>query len=399
MTPSSTRIKPHSSAMRAFFQSQSAGGILLMGVAVLALLVANSPLASLYFELLQARVAGLSVLHWINDGLMAVFFLLVGLEIKREFLDGQLASWDKRILPGLGALGGVIAPACIYVLFNRGDAQALRGWAVPTATDIAFALGVLSLLGPRVPASLKVFLAALAIIDDLVAVLIIAIFYTAGISALYLGLAAAVLFALFVLNRMRVTRLTPYVLLGLALWYFVLRSGVHATLAGVALAMLVPMNLQRNQPEVQTSPLHQLEHAISPWSAFLVIPVFGFANAGISFAGMTLSTLTQPVTLGVALGLIFGKQLGVLAAVVLATRTGLARLPAGATWLQMYGVSLLCGIGFTMSLFIGLLAFETAAQQEATKLGVLLGSVTCGVVGWLLLRFGSVGRTGVIDGR
>ena len=386
MTNSSTK-QAHPSAMRAFFQSQSAGGILLMAVAVLALLVANSPLSSTYFTVLQTKIAGLSVLHWINDGLMAVFFLLVGLEIKREFLDGQLASWDKRILPGLGALGGVVAPACIYVLFNSGNAQALRGWAVPTATDIAFALGVLSLLGPRVPASLKVFLAALAIIDDLVAVLIIAIFYTAGISVLYLGLAAGVLVALFVLNRLRVTRLTPYVVLGLALWYFVLRSGVHATLAGVALAMLVPMNIQRNRSETDTSPLHRLEHAISPWSAFLVIPVFGFANAGISFAGMTLDTLAQPVTLGVALGLIFGKQIGVMAAVLLATRTGLAKLPAGATWTQMYGVALLCGIGFTMSLFIGLLAFETAAQQEATKLGVLLGSVTCGVAGWLLLRF------------
>ncbi len=392
MTNTSTPPDAHPSAMRAFFQSQSAGGILLMGVAVLALAVANSPLSNLYFTVLQTKIAGLSVLLWVNDGLMAVFFLLVGLEIKREFLDGQLASWDKRILPGLGALGGVIAPACIYVMLNSGNAQALRGWAVPTATDIAFALGVLSLLGPRVPASLKVFLAALAIIDDLVAVLIIAIFYTAGISALYLGLAAAVLVALFVLNRMRVTKLTPYVLLGLALWYFVLRSGVHATLAGVALAMLVPMNIQRNQSETVTSPLHRLEHAISPWSSFLVIPVFGFANAGISFAGLTIDTLTQPVTLGVAFGLIFGKQIGVMTAVLLATKTGLAKLPAGATWMQMYGVALLCGIGFTMSLFIGLLAFETAAQQDATKLGVLMGSVFCGVVGFLLLRFTGDGR-------
>ena len=389
MNPADPTPRPHPSAVRAFFKTQSAGGILLMGVAVLALLVANSPLSAMYFGVLQTYVGGLSILHWVNDGLMAVFFLLVGLEIKREFLDGQLASWDKRVLPGVAALGGVVVPAGFYVLLNSGDPQALRGWAVPTATDIAFALGVLSLLGSRVPTSLKIFLAALAIIDDLVAVLVIAIFYTNEISGLYLGLAAATLAVLFVLNRMNVTRLALYVVLGLLLWYFVLRSGVHATLAGVALAMLVPMRLERNKNEVGTSPLHTLEHAISPWCAFLVIPVFGFANAGVSFAGMTPSSLTQPVTLGVMLGLFLGKQIGVFGAVGLAVLTGVAKLPANATWLQMYGVSLLCGIGFTMSLFIGLLAFDSVALQEATKLGVLVGSAVCGFLGWALLRFGS----------
>ena len=382
-------IHSHPSAFRRFFQSQSAGGILLMGVAVLALLIANSPLSGLYFDTLQAYAGGMSVLHWVNDGLMAVFFLLVGLEIKREFLDGQLASWDKRILPGVAALGGVAVPAGIYVLFNGADPQALRGWAVPTATDIAFALGVLSLLGPRVPVSLTVFLAALAIIDDLVAVVVIALFYTNEISGMYLGLAVGVLAALLVLNKTGSTRLWCYVVLGLLLWYFVLRSGVHATLAGVALAMLVPMRIERNQSEMDTSPLHRLEHAISPWSAFLVIPVFGFANAGISFAGMTMDALAQPVTLGVAVGLFFGKQIGVMGAVAIAVRTGAAKLPAKATWIQVYGVSLLCGIGFTMSLFIGLLAFDSVAQQEATKLGVILGSVASGLAGWALLRFGS----------
>ncbi len=382
--------------MRAFFQSQSAGGIVLMAVALLALIVANSPMSGAYFATLKTYVGGLSVLHWVNDGLMAVFFLLVGLEIKREFLDGQLASWDKRVLPGVGALGGVVMPAGIYVLLNGDDPQALRGWAVPTATDIAFALGVLSLLGSRVPASLKVFLAALAIIDDLVAVLVIAVFYTAELSGLYLGLAGGVVAILLVINRCKVTRLSPYVVLGLLLWYFVLRSGVHATLAGVTLAMLVPMRLERNASEMDTSPLHRLEHAIAPWSAFLVIPVFGFANAGISFAGMNLATLMQPVTLGVALGLFFGKQIGVLGAAGIAILLGVARLPAKASWLQLYGVSLLCGIGFTMSLFIGLLAFDGPAQQEATKLGVLLGSVVSGLAGWVLLRFGSTQSAGTV---
>ena len=360
-----------------------------MAVAVLALFVANSPLSGAYFGALKTYVGGLSILHWVNDGLMAIFFLLVGLEIKREFLDGQLSTWDKRVLPSLGALGGVVVPAGIYVLLNGSDPQALRGWAVPMATDIAFALGVLSLLGSRVPASLKVFLAALAIIDDLVAVLVIAIFYTAELSASYLGLAGVVLVVLLAMNRLGVTRLTPYVVLGLLLWYFVLRSGVHATLAGVALAMLVPMRLEQNAAETDTSPLHQLEHAIAPWCAFMVIPIFGFANAGVSFAGMSLSTLTQPVTLGVALGLALGKQIGVLGAVAIGTMTGIAKLPSKASWRHMYGVALLCGIGFTMSLFIGLLAFDSPVQQEATKLGVLLGSLISGIAGWLVLRFGS----------
>lgn len=370
--------------LKAFLQSQSAGGILLMGAAALAMVVANTAWSDGYFSGLEQHVAGLSVLHWINDGLMAIFFLLVGLEIKREFLDGELSTWDQRILPGLAALGGVIVPALVYVGFNLQGQQALRGWAVPTATDIAFALGVLSILGSRVPPSLKVFLAALAIIDDLVAVLVIAFFYTAQINALFLGLAGLTLGALVLCNRAGVRSLAVYVILGAVLWFLVLRSGVHATLAGVALAMVVPM---RTGPASRgLSPLHRLEHGIAPWTAFVVVPIFGFANAGVSFQGMTVETLAQPVTLGVAVGLFLGKQIGVMGAVVLARMAGIAQLPLGASWGQVYGVALLCGIGFTMSLFIGLLAFEGPELQQATKLGVLVGSLLSGVAGWLVLR-------------
>jgi NhaA family Na+:H+ antiporter len=386
MAAPATRTKPLS-ALRDFLHSEAAGGIVLMVVAALALIVANSPAAPLYFGALKSYVLGLSVLHWINDALMAVFFLLVGLEIKREMLDGQLSSWSRRVLPGFAALGGMVAPALIYVAFNLDAPESLRGWAIPTATDIAFALGVLSLLGSRVPASLKVFLTALAILDDLGAVIIIAIFYTAGLSGLYLGLAGATLVALVALNRLGVVRLAPYLLLGLALWYFTLKSGVHATLAGVALALTIPLTPSPAKPDSATSPLHRLEHGLHPWVAFLVIPVFGFANAGVSFAGLGFSTLAAPVPLGIMLGLFLGKQIGVFGFGWLAIRAGLADLPARASWAQFYGIALLCGIGFTMSLFIGLLAFPSSeALQDQTKIGVLAGSLLSGVCGWLLLR-------------
>lgn len=390
MTRSKSSSILSAATLKAFLQSQSAGGILLMGAAALAMVVANSAWSDFYFSVLQQHVAGLSVLHWINDGLMTIFFLLVGLEIKREFLDGELSTWDQRILPGLAALGGVMVPALVYVGFNLEGQRALRGWAVPTATDIAFALGVLSILGSRVPPSLKVFLAALAIIDDLVAVLVIAFFYTAQINALFLGLAGATLVALVLCNRAGVRSLAVYVTLGALLWFLVLRSGVHATLAGVALAMVVPM--RTGPAPAGFSPLHRLEHGIAPWTAFVVVPLFGFANAGVSFHGMTLATLAQPVTLGVAAGLFIGKQLGVMSAVALARMAGFAQLPVGASWVQMYGVALLCGIGFTMSLFIGLLAFDGPDSQQATKLGVLVGSLLSGVAGWLVLRL-SPGKT------
>ena len=386
MAAPATRTKPLS-ALRDFLHGEAAGGIVLMAVAALALVVANSPAAPLYFGVLKRYVLGLSVLHWINDALMAVFFLLVGLEIKREMLDGQLSSWARRALPGFAALGGMIAPALVYVGFNLGSPETLRGWAIPAATDIAFALGVLSLLGSRVPASLKVFLTALAILDDLGAVVIIAIFYTAELSGLHLGLAAAALVALVALNRLGVVRLAPYLLLGAALWYFTLKSGVHATLAGVALALTIPLTPSPARPDSAVSPLHRLEHGLHPWVAFLIIPIFGFANAGVSFAGLGPSTLGQAVPLGIMLGLFLGKQIGVFGFGWLAIRAGLAELPAKASWTQFYGIALLCGIGFTMSLFIGLLAFPaSAALQDQTKIGVLAGSLLSGLCGWLLLR-------------
>lgn len=358
-----------------------------MAVAALALVVANSPLRSIYFAGLEAHVFHLSILHWINDGLMAVFFLLVGLEIKREMLDGQLSTWPRRALPGIAALGGMLIPAIIYASLNFDNPQALRGWAIPAATDIAFALGVLSLLGPRVPVSLKVFLTALAILDDLGAVLIIAIFYTADLSPLMLGLAALAVAGLVCLNRFGVTRLAPYLLIGLALWFVVLQSGIHATLAGVALALAIPLRPAPGAPDREDSPLHTLEHAIQPWVAFLIVPVFGFANAGLYLGGLQPSAFLGSVPLGIILGLFVGKQIGVVAFSYAAVRTGLADLPAHATWLQLYGVSILCGIGFTMSLFIGLLAFPASPElTDATKAGVLAGSLISAVAGALVLR-------------
>ena len=370
------------SALRGFLHNEAAGGIVLMGVAVLALFAANSPLGPTYFAALSSCVLGLSVVHWINDALMAVFFLLVGLEIKREMRDGQLSTWPRRALPGIAALGGMVVPALIYVLFNAGSPETLRGWAIPAATDIAFALGVLSLLGPRVPVSLKVFLTALAILDDLGAVIIIALFYTARLSPLMLGLAALALALLIGLNRAGVTRLWSYLLIGAALWFFVLKSGVHATLAGVALALTLPLQGSPGRPEAAMSPLQILEHAIQPWVAFLILPVFGFANAGVSFAGVTAATLFNTVPLGIMLGLLLGKQLGVFAFAWAAIRLKLTDLPANATWRQLYGVAILCGIGFTMSLFIGLLAFPVSpALQDATKISVLAGSVASALAG------------------
>lgn len=377
------------SLLRRFLDSEAAGGIILMGAAALALVVANSVAGPLYARALHAYLGPLSVQHWINDGLMAVFFLLVGLEIKREMLDGQLSTWPRRVLPGIAAAGGMGVPAVIYVAFNLGDPSTLRGWAIPAATDIAFALGVLSLLGNRVPVSLKVFLTALAIIDDLGAVVIIALFYTAGVSVLDLGLAAAVLAVLAVMNRTGVTRLLPYLLLGAVLWLLVLRSGVHATIAGVLLALTIPLRALPGRPDdLAGSPLHRLEHALHRWVAFAIVPIFGFANAGVSLAGFGPAALADGVTAGVALGLFAGKLVGVFGAAVLAIRLGLADLPMGAGWGQLLGTSLLCGIGFTMSLFIGLLAFpDDVALQDRVKIGILAGSFLSGCAGALVLGF------------
>ncbi|MDQ4136418.1 MAG: Na+/H+ antiporter NhaA [Pseudomonadota bacterium] len=392
-TKRALKMRPRS-ARREFLNSEAAGGLVLMAAALLALAVANSPLAPGYFGVLETYVLGLSILHWVNDGLMAVFFLLVGLEIKREMLDGQLSTWPRRALPGIAAVGGMIVPAAIYVAFNVGNAATLRGWAIPAATDIAFALGVLSLLGPRVPVSLKLFLTALAILDDLGAVAIIAVFYTADLTAGMIGLAALTLALLAGLNRSGVVRLWPYLMLGAALWYFVLRSGIHATIAGVALALTIPLRATPGQPDAADSPLHRLEHGLQPWVAFCIVPIFGFANAGVSFGGLDAATLLGPVPLGIALGLFIGKQLGVFAFAWAAIRAGLADVPAGASWAQLYGVALLCGIGFTMSLFIGLLSFPASPElTDATKVGVLAGSLASALCGALVLRIAKPERS------
>jgi Na+:H+ antiporter, NhaA family len=375
------------SAFREFLASESAGGIVLMAAAALALIVANSPLAASYFSALSTYVGPLNVEHWINDGLMAVFFLLVGLEIKREFLDGQLSTWPRRILPGVAAAGGMAGPALIYVALNSDSPETLRGWAIPTATDIAFALGVLSLLGNRAPASLKVFLTALAIIDDLGAVIVIALFYTSGLSLLWLAAAAVALVALAALNRFGVKRLFPYLLLGLVLWVLVLKSGIHATLAGVALALTIPLSLTPGAPDhAEDSPLHTLEHWLHKPVSFFVIPVFGFANAGVPLGGVTVDALLEPLTLGVTLGLVAGKLVGVFGTAWIAIRLGWADMPANASIRHLLGVALLCGIGFTMSLFIGLLAFPTdLAMQGALKVGILSGSLISALLGAAVL--------------
>lgn len=377
-------LKPRS-AIRHFLESQSAAGIVLMGAAALALVIANSPLGTAFAAMLHVRLGPLSAGHWINDGLMAIFFLLVGLEIKREVVDGQLSTWPRRILPGIAAAGGMIVPACLYLAFNRGPTAA--GWAIPAATDIAFALGVIALLGSRVPASLRVFLAALAILDDLGAVVIIALFYTAGLSLPDLAGAGVAVVLLVGLNRFDVRRLTPYMVIGLILWVFTLRSGIHATLAGVVLAFTIPMARTPGRSDAKgTSPLHRLEHRLHHPVGFLIVPLFGLANAAVPVLGLPVAALTAPVTLGVAIGLAVGKVAGVFGFAMLAIRLGLADMPAQAGRRQMLGVAMLCGIGFTMSIFITLLAFpnDLLLQSEA-KIGVLAGSLLSGAIGYALL--------------
>lgn len=375
------------STLRRFLDSEAAGGLVLMGFAALAIIVANTALAPGYFAALHAYVGPLSVSHWVNDGLMVVFFLLVGLEIKREMLEGQLSSWSRRILPGVAAMGGMLVPALIYIAFNRADPVAMRGWAIPTATDIAFALGVLSLLGPRVPASLKVFLAALAIIDDLGAVVIIALFYSGALSLPHLLGAAGVLAILVALNLRGVRVLWPYLLLGVVLWFLVLQSGVHATIAGVLLALTIPLRAGG------ASPLRTLEHVLHKPVAFIIVPIFGFANAGVSFSGAGMETMLAPLTLGVGFGLLLGKVIGVLGAVGLMVGLRLAPMPIGARWQHMLGTALLCGIGFTMSLFIGLLAFaDSPLLQSEVKFGIIGGSALAGILGYLVLTFAPPAR-------
>lgn len=367
-----------------FFSLEPAAGIMLMIAAVLGIVAANSALSVHYFGILNTYVGGMSVSHWINDGLMAVFFLFVGLEVKRELLQGELDTNAKRILPGLAAFGGLVLPALIYALFNNHNPETIRGWAVPAATDIAFALGVLALLGSRVPASLKIFLTALAIMDDLAVIVVIALFYTESINFIYLILAGITLAALFSLNRKGILKTAPYLLLGLLLWFFVLKTGIHATLAGVLLAFAIPL---RVPDSIEEAPLLTWEHALENPVAFFVVPVFGFANAGVSFAGLDFSVLFEPVVLGIAAGLFVGKQVGIFGMVWATVKMGWTSLPENASWLQVYGVALLCGIGFTMSLFISLLAFTDPAIQDYSKVGVFLGSIFSGVAGYLVLRY------------
>ncbi|WHS63227.1 Na+/H+ antiporter NhaA [Pseudomonas sp. G2-4] len=368
-----------------FMRSESSGGIVLMLSALAALIVANSPLYSTYTSALHATFLGMSLEHWVNDALMAVFFLLVGLEIKREMQIGELAKWSQRALPGFAALGGMAVPAIIYAWINRHSAETLAGWAIPAATDIAFALGVLSLLGSRVPISLKIFLSALAILDDLGAVAIIAVFYTAGLDVTMLAASAGVIAVMLIMNKAGVIRLLPYLLLGVLLWVLVLKSGVHATLAGVALAFCIPLNKDADEA---ASPSLRLEQKLSPWVAFVVMPIFGFANAGVSLAGVSIGNLLDPVPLGVAAGLLLGKQIGVFTFALIAIKTGLGQMPTHSSWRQVYGVSLLCGIGFTMSLFIGNLAFPGSQLLiDEVKVGVLAGSTLAALAGIFVLRF------------
>jgi Na+:H+ antiporter, NhaA family len=381
-------------AWREFIQFESSGGIILFMAAVLAIIFENTPLTGFYnalFDINMSFKLGLieiskPLLLWINDGLMAIFFLLVGLEIKREMLEGELNTWKKSVLPAVAAVGGMVFPALVYVFFNWHDSQALKGWAIPTATDIAFSLGIVTLLGSRIPVSLKIFLTALAIFDDIGAIVVIAIFYTKNISLMLLFIAAVMTFLLFLLNRLNVTKIAPYIIIGLILWLCVLKSGVHATLAGIIIALAIPL---RDKQHPKTSPLRRLEHRLHPWVAFGVLPIFAFANAGIRFAGLEFSELFSPITLGIAIGLFVGKQIGVWLASALTIRLGFTEMPRGASYVSIYGISLIAGVGFTMSLFIGSLAFGRLGghYQELVRLGVIIGSLLSGLLGYLILYF------------
>lgn len=378
-----------------FIQSQTLSGAVLALAAILALVISNSPWSNAYNAFREWPgelrvgsdwlVLSKSLLHWVNDLWMAVFFFLVGLEIKRELLKGELASFSQALLPAGAAFGGMVVPALIYAAINWGDAAAMRGWAIPAATDIAFALGILVLLGSRVPVSLKIFLTAVAIIDDLGAILIIAFFYTDSLSLPALAGAGVGVAALLLLNRLRVMAVGPYVLVGLVIWVFVYKSGIHATLAGVITALAIPIEDGKGG-----SPLERTEHALHPWVAFAVLPMFAFANAGVSLEGVTLSTMLQPIPLGIVAGLVLGKAVGVFGASWLLIRFAGARLPAGADWSAFFGVCVLCGVGFTMSLFIGGLAFQGHGAEYETqlKIGVLGGSLLAGMLGCLMLLYG-----------
>ncbi|MCD5984771.1 Na+/H+ antiporter NhaA [Pseudomonas sp. CDFA 610] len=380
-------VAPMRNTITRFFQLEAAGGLLLIAAAALALVINNSPLSWLYNAFLEtpveARIGALQIakplLLWINDGLMALFFLVIGLEVKREVLEGHLSKPSQIVLPGAAAIGGMVVPALIYVALNTGNAEALHGWAIPMATDIAFALGVLALLGKRVPVSLKLFLMTLAIIDDLGAIIVIALVYSGELSQVSLILAGVSIIALIAMNRSGVSRLAPYLLIGLVLWVCVLKSGIHATLAGVMLAFCIPL-----RTSAKASPLLTLEHGLHPWVAYGILPLFAFANAGVSLAGVTMDSFTHSVPLGIATGLLLGKTAGVFGLTWLAVRTRLASLPKDANWGHVLGVSILCGIGFTMSLFVGSLAFEPGVSGYAgeDRMGILTGSILSAIIGY-----------------
>ena len=377
-----------------FFKLEAASGLVLLIAAIFALFISNGSLREFYFNSLEKYLfiginefgMKLSVHHWINDGLMAIFFFFVTLEIKREFIQGELSNIKQALLPIIAAVGGMVIPALFYVVINYGNPDTIKGWAIPSATDIAFSLGILSLLGSRVPISLKVFLTALAIIDDLGAILIIAFFYSGDLSIPYLSLILISYILLLILNKFSVKIFTPYFLIGICMWYFTYKSGIHATIAGVLLASTIPHRLK----EHDFSLLVKIEHGISPYVAFLIMPIFAFANAGVNLDGLTLSSLLSPVPLGILLGLFFGKQIGVLLFSYLAVKLKFAEMPNNSNWLSVYGVSILTGIGFTMSLFVGNLAFiENTQYIDGVKIGVLSGSLLSTVFGYLLLLISS----------
>ena len=394
-TPQDSRSIPApvriAGALREFMRLESAGGILLLFAAIAAMIIANSPLASLYQSVLETTVSiqvgeleiRKPLFLWINDGLMAIFFFLIGLEIKREFVVGELSSPSQIILPGVGAIGGMVVPAGIYAMLNWGDSVAMDGWAIPVATDIAFALALLSVFGSRVPVALKVFLLTLAIFDDLAAIIIIALFYSGDLSLGALGIGAVALSIAVAMNLMGVTRTSAYILLGVALWVAVLKSGVHATLAGVLIALCIPMKDKQGG-----SPLKELEHNLHGPVAYVILPVFALANAGLSFSGMSLADVAHPVTSGIILGLLLGKPIGIMACVGLVVKLGLVRLPDNVNWFQVLGVAFTCGIGFTMSLFIAGLAFEHGSGDyfQGDRLGILIGSALSAVAALLLLK-------------
>ncbi len=381
-------------SFRRFMRHEAAGGILLVAAAILAMVLANTPFHFLYKYLIETPVAlqigalqiAKPLLLWVNDGLMAIFFFLVGLELKREFIEGELSKPSNIILPALGAVGGMVIPALIYWYFNAGDSEAVKGWAIPAATDIAFALGVLTLLGNKVPTSLKVFLTSLAIFDDVGAILIIAFFYTSKLSVLALGVVLGCIVFLFFLNKRGSASKSMYISAGIVMWVAMLKSGVHATLAGVILAMFIP--IKTDNPD-DPSPLKTMEHDLHPTVAFLILPVFAFCNSGIELTTISVDQLLHPIPLGIALGLFVGKQIGVFTFCWLGIKMGLAQLPKGVSYLSLYGVSIICGIGFTMSLFIGALAFEDTSVKMVIdeRLGILIGSLLSGVAGYLILKF------------